>query len=198
MILDREHCKPFDADRKGLNIGEGAAYLLLVSEKIARDLGIHALGYVSGYGNANDAFHQTASSPEGRGSYDAMSQALTKAGIEPDQVDYINLHGTGTMNNDASEGKAIERLFGSKVPWISSTKQFTGHTLGACGSVEAVISLLAIRHGLVFPNLNFIKPMEETPLVPVTSLLENQEIHTVLSNSFGFGGFCSSLIITKN
>lgn len=196
MILDKELCRPFDEDRHGLNLGEGAAYLLLASENGLKQLGKRPYACVSGYANANDAFHQTASSPEGTGSFLAMKGALENAGIQPSDIDYINLHGTGTQNNDIAEGTAIRILFDPAFPKMSSTKSFTGHTLGASGAVEAVYSILAIHHGIIFPNLRLITPIKEFPFQPVTVCLKNQIVRHVLSNSFGFGGNCSSLIFS--
>ena len=196
MILDKELCKPFDENRSGLNLGEGAAYLLLSSEKGLNQLGKNPMARITGYANANDAFHQTASSPEGTGSFLAMRGALDKAGLQAKDIDYINLHGTGTQNNDIAEGTAISILFDSGYPKMSSTKAYTGHTLGASGAVEAVFSVLAIQHGIIFPNLRLETPMKEFTFQPVTELLRNQRIQNVLSNSFGFGGNCSSLIFS--
>ena len=196
MILDKELCRPFDENRKGLNLGEGAAYLLLASEKGLDQLGKKPYARMSGYANANDAFHQTASSPEGTGSFLAMKGALDHAGFTPEDIDYINLHGTGTQNNDIAEGTAIQKLFGPNYPKMSSTKAYTGHTLGASGAVEAVYSVMSIQHGMIFPNLRWQTPMKEFPFQPVTACLKNQRIQHVLSNSFGFGGNCSSLIFS--
>lgn len=197
MILDNEPCKPFDENRKGLNLGEGAAYLVLVSQKVADDLGQEPLCCFAGGANANDAYHQTASSPEGTGSFLAMQGALQKAGITASDIDYINLHGTGTANNDSSESRAIQRIFEPRYPKMSSTKSFTGHTLGASGAVEAVFSALAIRHNLVFPSLRLQTPIAGFPFSPETRLSENRSINHVLSNSFGFGGNCSSLVFSR-
>ena len=194
-ILSRHKSKPFDNDRDGLNLGEAAGYLMLESEELIRDRKV--LGRVVGYGNANDAFHQTASSENGEGAYLAISKALKKAGISASEIDYINAHGTGTRNNDQSESVALKRIFGEAVPDFSSTKGFTGHTLGAAGAVEAIFSLLAIQNGEMYPNLNFKSKMIETGLDPVT-LLKQKQINTVLSNSFGFGGNCTSLIFQKD
>jgi 3-oxoacyl-[acyl-carrier-protein] synthase I len=196
MILDKEPCRPFDENRHGLNLGEGAAYLLLVSETGLKLLDRKPYARVSGYANANDAFHQTASSPEGIGSLLAMKGALDKACLSPSEIDYINLHGTGTLNNDIAEGTAIDSLFKSCYPKMSSTKAYTGHTLGASGAVEAVYSVLAINKGIIFPNLRFQTPMKEFSFYPNTTLLTNQRVKHVLSNSFGFGGNCSSLIFS--
>ena len=196
MILDAGYCRPFDNDRQGLNLGEGAGYLVLVSDRVAASLpfGVHCT--VSGYANANDAWHQTASSPDGRGSWLAMSTAIARSGLQPADIDYINLHGTGTQNNDLAEGTAIRRLFDPAYPKMSSTKSFTGHTLGASGGIEAVLSVLAVQHGLVYPNLRWHTPMPELPFSPVTTFLKDQPIRHVLSNSFGFGGNCSSLVFS--
>lgn len=196
MILDSRLCKPFDNGRMGLNLGEGAGYVVLVSEKVAATLSGNTGVALSGFANANDAFHQTASSPDGRGSWLAMKGALERAGLEPADIDYINLHGTGTQNNDLAEGTAIRRLFDPVYPRMSSTKSFTGHTLGASGGIEAVFSVLSIMHGLVYPNLRFETPMTELPFTPEKNFLKGQRLRHVLSNSFGFGGNCTSLIFS--
>jgi 3-oxoacyl-[acyl-carrier-protein] synthase-1 len=198
MILDKRPCRPFDAGRSGLNLGEGAGYVVLVSEKVLADRRLNLNCRVSGFGNTNDAYHQTASSPEGRGSFGAMQQALQMSGLHPRDIRYINLHGTGTVNNDQSEGNAIARLFGSDLPRFSSTKSFTGHTLGACGGIEAVYSVLAIRERCVFPNLRFERSMTDLDLIPQTRFNSGLDIDHVMSNSFGFGGNCSSIIFSRN
>ncbi|MFM2307314.1 MAG: hypothetical protein RLZZ367_1983 [Bacteroidota bacterium] len=196
MILDNQPCTPYDDNRRGLNLGEGAGYVVLVSDKVAATLASKPTTILSGYANANDAFHQTASSPEGRGNFMAMEGALNMSGLKPDDIDYINLHGTGTPNNDLSEGTAVQRIF-AKVPRVSSTKAYTGHTLGACAGIEAVYSILAIEQGIVYPNLRFTTKMKELDFVPVTKL-EHTPVNNVMSNSFGFGGNCSSVIFSKN
>ncbi|MFD2871785.1 beta-ketoacyl-[acyl-carrier-protein] synthase family protein [Mucilaginibacter ximonensis] len=196
MILDKEFCRPFDDTREGLNLGEGAGYVVLVSDKVVKMLNKPVYCSLSGYNNSNDAYHQTASSPDGTGSYMAMQGALNKAGLKPSDISYINLHGTGTPNNDSAEGTAIKRLFGPSYPPMSSTKSFTGHTLGAAGGVEAVFSALSVKYGLVYPNLRFKTQMHELPFAPETEYLQDQPIKNVLSNSFGFGGNCTSLIFS--
>ncbi|MGO3707670.1 MAG: beta-ketoacyl-[acyl-carrier-protein] synthase family protein [Mesonia hippocampi] len=196
MILSDTYNTPFDENRKGLNLGEAAAYLVLESDKVIKETNKEVLAYLSGYGNANDAYHQTASSANGEGAFLAMKKALQTANISSSTIDYINVHGTATPNNDLSEGHALQRVFGTTVPHFSSTKPYTGHTLAAAAAIEAVYSILALQHNLVFPNLNFKNKMEELYIQPTTVLLE-KELNTVLSNSFGFGGNCSALIFSK-
>lgn len=195
MILDPQPCRPFDATRHGLNLGEGAAYLVLESAESAAKRGVKAQALLSGYGNACDAFHQTASSPEGEGAYRAMKEALELAGLQPTDIDYINAHGTGTPNNDASESQAMKRLFGENVPPISSTKPFTGHTTSASGSIEAVFCILALQNGFLPVNLNWTQAMKDG-IMPVTQPTK-KDLNHVLCNAFGFGGNDSSLLISK-
>ncbi len=197
MILDNKPCRPFDANRNGLNLGEGAGFVVLVSDRVKQELDIQPKTFVSGFANTNDAFHQTASSPEGRGSFGAMQKALDMSGISPEAIDYINLHGTGTLNNDLSEGTAVKRLYGDRLPRLSSTKAFTGHTLGASGGIEAVFSIMAIRYQCVFPNLRFENPIPELHIQPQLQYESGLDISHVMSNSFGFGGNCSSIIFSK-
>ncbi len=198
MILDKAPCRPFDQSRAGLNLGEGAAYIALASERAIEQLGATPLCRLSGWHNATDAYHQTASSPEGDGSWMAMNGALQKAGLQPDEISYINVHGTGTVNNDQSESVALRRIFGEQCPPFSSTKAYTGHTLAASGSLEAVFSVLSLQQGLLFPNLRFSTPIEGQNLIPETSFKRGMTINHVVSNSFGFGGNCSTLIFSKN
>lgn len=197
LILDKEYCKPFDENRNGLNLGEGAGYVVLVSEKIASILNKEMYCELKGFANANDAYHQTASSPDGKGSFLAMQKALQAANLQASEIDYINLHGTGTNNNDLAEGTAIERLFNPKYPKMSSTKSFTGHTLGASGGIEAVFSTLSVKHNLIYPNLRLQTPIKDFPFAAEKKLIKDQPVNNVLSNSFGFGGNCSSLIFSK-
>jgi 3-oxoacyl-(acyl-carrier-protein) synthase len=196
MILDDEQCRPFDGTRKGLNLGEGAGFVVLVSDRVLRQEKLSSLAVVAGFANTNDAFHQTASSPEGRGSYHAMEKALTMSSLKKGAIGYINLHGTGTLNNDLSEGTAISRLFGENYPALSSTKSFTGHTLGACGGIEAVFSVMSLERQCIFPSLRFQSPMAELNIVPQRKF-EFGKLDHVMSNSFGFGGNCSSIIFSK-
>ncbi len=195
MILDQQKCRPFDDTRTGLNLGEGAGYVVLVSDAVAEK--VKPWCKLSGFANANDAYHQTASSPEGIGNYKAMQGALQMAALEPADIDYINLHGTGTQNNDSSEGLAIERLFAPAFPPVSSTKSFTGHTLGASGGIEAVFAALAVKEGIIYPNAQFTTKMKELPFSPATTFSRGNALSHVMSNSFGFGGNCSSLVFSK-
>lgn len=196
MILDKEACKPFDAKRVGLNLGEGAAYLVLEKEQHAKQRGVQPICMLSGYANTCDAYHQTASSPDGQGAYLAMHNALEDAHLHPHDIDYINAHGTGTQNNDLSEGTAIMRVFNDNIPPVSSTKSFTGHTTSAAGSVESIISILALLHNFIPANLNFNNPMPELSFCPVKDTLTKKMQH-VLTNSFGFGGNDSACIFSK-
>ena len=196
MILSDTYNTPFDDNRKGLNLGEAAAYLVLESDVVVKAENKPVLAYVKGYGNANDAFHQTASSENGDGATLAMEKALEVANYKPKDIDYINAHGTATGNNDLSEGRAIIRVFGDNIPEFSSTKAYTGHTLAAAGAIEAVYAVLALQNNIIFPNLNFHTQMQEFSITPEISLKE-KPLKTVMSNSFGFGGNCSTIIFSK-
>ena len=190
MIFDHNSCKPFDQQRNGLNLGEGAAYLVLEKNKSK------AWAYISGYGNRCDAFHQTASSAEGKGAFLAMKEALNMSGLAPKQISYVNAHGTGTPNNDISESRALRHVFGDSLPPVSSTKSFTGHTTSASGSIEAVICILAINKQFVPANLGW-KEQDLSCIVP--SQGENYaNLEHVICNSFGFGGNDSAIVISKH
>jgi len=193
MILDRQPCRPFDESRAGLNLGEGAAYLVLETLEGALNRGAKPLAVLSGFGNACDAFHQTASSENGEGAYLAMTEALKRAGLHPSDIDYVNAHGTGTPNNDASESAALRRVFGDNMPPVSSTKPFTGHTTSASGSIEAVFCLLALQEGFVPGQLNWHTP---DPACIVPARPSTGHLKHVLTNAFGFGGNDSSLIFS--
>jgi 3-oxoacyl-(acyl-carrier-protein) synthase len=193
-ILSPSGCRPFDRNRDGLTIGEGAAFLVLESEDTA-DPG-RVICEISGFANANEAYHATSSTSEGTGAALAMSEALKTASLATSDIDYINAHGTGTEINDLSEGTAIMRIFGDRIPFVSSTKAFTGHTLGAAGAVEAVFSILAIKHQVVLPGLNFTGQMPELSFIPETRAFPHT-IDNVMSNSFGFGGSNTTLIFSK-
>ncbi|WP_440134132.1 beta-ketoacyl-[acyl-carrier-protein] synthase family protein [Chitinophaga sancti] len=195
--IDKKHCRPFDQNRNGLNLGEGAAYLVLESESLARERHARVRAELKGYANTNEAFHPTAPSPDGDGAFAAMQQALAMGGVAPEDVQYVNVHGTATLTNDVAEGHALQRLFGDKVPPFSSTKPFTGHTLAAAGGIEAIYAVLAIQHAVIFPNLHFSEKMEELNITPETQLKEGVPVSNVISNSFGFGGNNASLLISK-
>ena len=194
MILDHNSCRPFDANRAGLNLGEGAAFVVLEPEEQAkrRNAPVHA--YLTGYGNACDAFHQTASSENGEGAYRAMKEALDTANLSTQDIQYVNAHGTGTPDNDRSESVALKRIFGNDLPPVSSTKSFTGHTTSASGGIEAVICILALQNHFIPANLGWEKPMADgiTPTPGET----NVRLQHVLCNSFGFGGNDSALVFS--
>ena len=197
MILDSRPCRPFDKNRQGLNLGEGAAYVVMEMADGAAARQVKPLCRLSGYANRCDAFHQTASSPEGEGAYLAMMAALQDAGLQPVDIDYVNAHGTGTPNNDESEGHAMMRVFGDRMPWVSSTKGFTGHTTSAAGGVENVISILALTRGFVPANLNFSEKIDSLDFTPTTEVKTHVNLNHILTNSFGFGGNDSSCIFSK-
>jgi 3-oxoacyl-[acyl-carrier-protein] synthase-1 len=196
MILSEGICKPFDANRSGINLGEGAGYLVLETGRGAAKRGVRPIGVISGYCNACDAYHPTASSPNGYGPFLAMRGAVENAGLRPDEINYINAHGTGTPNNDLTEGLAAMQLFGDRMPPIASIKAFTGHTTSAAGSFEAVVSLLALEHQFVPVNLNFRDRIEEHNFTPVVDPSPRGWLRHILSNSFGFGGNDSAIVIS--
>lgn len=196
QILDSAPCRPFDSTRAGLNLGEGAAYFVLEREDVVLARGAEPLAILSGWGNTADAFHQTASSENGEGAYLAMEKALSRSGLIPEQIGYVNAHGTGTINNDASESVALKRVFGEVLPPVSSTKSMTGHTTSVAGAVEMVVSLLALRNNFLPKNLNFEKAGTDT-IVPITQTKFDVPLHHVLCNSFGFGGNDTTLILSE-
>jgi 3-oxoacyl-[acyl-carrier-protein] synthase-1 len=196
MILDKEHCRPFDESRAGINLGEGAGYLVLEKEQNALARKVKPLCTVAGYGNACDAYHQTASSPDGKGALLAMQKAIEMSGLQYSEIDYINAHGTGTSNNDLSEGTAIATLF-EKAPPVSSTKSFTGHTTSAAGGVESILSILAMKHRFLPATLNFAHPMPELNFTPIQHTVKDVTIKHILKNSFGFGGNNSTIIFSN-
>lgn len=194
QILSDEKCKAFDKNRKGLNLGEGAGYIVLEDSKNIHNKKVYAK--FAGYGNSNDAFHSSSMSEEATGIISAIEQALNIANIKAEKIDYINAHGTGTQNNDFVELAAFSKVF-HKVPPFSSNKTFIGHTLGAAGIIEGIFSVLSILNREIYPNLNFEEPIQEFNLIPVVKLLQNIDINYVMSNSYGFGGNCTSLIFEK-
>jgi 3-oxoacyl-(acyl-carrier-protein) synthase len=206
QILSTRICRPFDRDRSGLNLGEGAAYLVLEGEEALRGDGSLMAGgsavagkkiyaELTGYSNRNDAYHPSALSLQGDGPFLAMAGALKSARLDAADIDFINAHGTATENNDEAESRAMVRLFGEP-PAFVSTKSYTGHTLGASGAIEAVFSLLSLQHQELYASLNFDEPIPGIGLRPVSSY-KKEGLRHVMSNSFGFGGNCTSLIFSK-
>lgn len=189
-ILDDKPSRPFCATRQGLNLGEGAAYVVMTREEDAKGKGI----YLAGYANRCDAYHQTASSPEGKGASLAMSAALRMAHLTPQDIDYVNAHGTGTPDNDRSESHALQTVFGENLPPVSSTKGATGHTTSASGAIETVICILAMRNGFI-PGNNGWREKDDECIAPVAAAYA-ATLHHVMCNSFGFGGNDSSIILS--
>jgi 3-oxoacyl-[acyl-carrier-protein] synthase II len=195
----RHACRPFDATRDGFVIGEGAAILVLETLDFAKQRGAHILAEIIGYGASSDAYHITSPTESGEGAVRAMKMALRKAEIEPTDVNYINAHGTSTELNDKTETKAIKTVFGEyayKVA-ISSTKSMTGHMIGAAGAIEAAICVLTIQNGVIPPTINYTTPDPECDLDYVPNVARKANVNVALSNTFGFGGHNSCLIIRK-
>ena len=205
MILDHEPCRPFDKNRSGLNLGEGAAYVVMEREETVKEVNdvigefdhVSIVAYLTGYGNACDAFHQTATSDNGEGPFLAMNEALRMAGLTPQQIDYVNAHGTGTLNNDLSESAALRRVFGDNMPPVSSTKGYTGHATSAAGAIEAVITLQALKLDF-FPINRGWADQGEGLIRPVMDDYSIEPLEHVMCNSFGFGGNDTSLIFSKH
>lgn len=195
QIFSDTYTQPFDEHRKGLNLGEGAAYLVLEREEDAS--GKNIFGTVSGCGNANDAHHPSSMSPDAFGVRGAITAALRTAGISPGDIGHINAHGTGTQNNDHTELLGFTKIFREGIPPFVSTKSYTGHTLAASGAIEAVFSLLCVYHREIYPSLHFEIPIAEFGIAPQTTHITDVNLRHVLSNSFGFGGNCSSLVLSK-
>jgi 3-oxoacyl-[acyl-carrier-protein] synthase I len=190
QLVSRTPCRPFDATREGISIGEAAAFALI--ERAPSKLDADAV-LLLGCGESSDAYHMSSPPPDGRGARRAMELALESAGLSAAEIDYINFHGTGTASNDAAEARAVADVLGREIPG-SSTKGATGHTLGAAGALEAVICVLALRHGLMPAGIN---TTQVDPTLPVRYLLENRSfpLRRVMTNSFGFGGSNCSLIL---
>ena len=197
---DPKHaCRPFDATRDGFVIGEGAAILVLETLEFAKQRGAHILAEIIAYGASSDAYHITSPTESGEGAVRAMKMALRKGEVTPTEIDYINAHGTSTELNDRVETKAIKAVFGDyayKVP-ISSTKSMTGHMIGAAGAIEAAICVLTIQNGIIPPTINYANPDPECDLDYVPNVARKANVKTTLSNTFGFGGHNSCLIIRK-
>jgi 3-oxoacyl-[acyl-carrier-protein] synthase II len=188
-----EKCRPFDSNRSGMVLGEGAALFGLEEFESARRRSAEILGEIIGYGISTDNHHLTQPNPDGSGPRRAMEQALAQAELKPKQVGYINAHGTATVLNDTAEGKAIMELFG-EVP-VSSTKSMMGHSLGAAGAIEAVVSLLALQHQFLPPNINFREA--ELSLNIVANQPRDAQFACAVSNSFGFGGTNATIVLRK-
>ena len=179
-----------------MSLGEGAAVLVLEPEKSARARKALMLAEICSFAHTCEAHHPTAPTSDGSGIYKAMALALQRAGLTPADVDYVNAHGTGTIDNDLAEGRALNRLFGEVHPFISSTKRFFGHTLGAAGAIETVMCILALQNQWVPGTLGL---RHHDPKIPIKPLLSpvSATVKTVLNNSVGFGGACSSLVIRQ-
>jgi 3-oxoacyl-[acyl-carrier-protein] synthase II len=193
-----EKIRPFDKQRSGLVLGEGAAVLALEEWDGARQRGAPVLAEVRGYGLSTDNYHLTQPHPSGIGPRQAMERALISARCSPADIDYINAHGTATTFNDATEGIAIAELFGNPTPPISSTKSMMGHALGGAGAIEAIISILAIRHALLPPNIHHNETDPAWPLNIIANRARAADLDCVMSNSFGFGGTNASIVFRKN
>jgi 3-oxoacyl-[acyl-carrier-protein] synthase II len=199
QAVDPEHCKPFDKNRQGLSLGEGAGIMVLEALAHARKRGARIYGEILGYGLSCDAHHMTAPDPEGGGAALAMRRALDDAGVPVEAVDYINAHGTATPANDLMETRAIKTVFGRRahrIP-ISSTKSMIGHTLGAAGAIEGVASLLAIHHRFVPPTIHHRTPDPQCDLDFVAEGARSADLSVVLSNSFAFGGNNTVVVFGK-
>lgn len=196
LLLDPNGCRPFDLNRAGISLGEGAAALIIESAQSAARRGVPVLARLAGWGCSCDAFHATAPDSEGSGAYRAMSAALRRAGLEPAAIDHINAHGTGTPGNDLAESKAIRRLFGEAIPGVLSTKGLLGHTLGASGAIDSVICVKSIEHGGPPQSLKFETLDPDIGFEPVRKPLGKPQSH-VMNNAFGFGGNNVSLVFSR-
>jgi 3-oxoacyl-(acyl-carrier-protein) synthase len=196
-LLSAAACKPFDRARNGLSLGEAAAFLLLEPMAIARARGAEIFGQVTGWGCSADAYHMTAPHPEGLGAIAAMRAALKDAGCAPEQIDYVNAHGTATPANDKAEALALRAVFGAHVPPTSSTKGVTGHSLGAAGALEAAIGVLAIREGFLPGNVGLEEVDPELGFSPLGAQTTFGSVSRVISNSFGFGGNNTALVLER-
>ncbi len=194
MIYDNEACKPFDSKRNGLNLGEAGAFLVLESEEVCGEK--NKLAEVLGYANRNDAFHASASSPDGEGAFLSMQKAIEMANIDIADIDFVHAHGTATLNNDQTEIIALKRIFADRIPYFASSKSYIGHTLGAAGAVNSIFSILVINNSFLFKNINY-KHSVEDEISPVSTTIKDININIVMSNAFGFGGNNTSLIFGK-
>jgi len=189
--------RPFDADRDGFVLGEGAGILILEDRQHALDRGADILAELSGYGCSCNAYRITDSPPDGRGAYQSMTAALRDAGLEPEDIGYINAHGTSTPMNDPSEAKGIARTFSNPVP-VSSTKSSMGHLVAACGAVEAIVCVQAIRTEQLPPTINLERPDPVCALNHVANVVQSARIDHAMTNAFGFGGSNGSLVLSRH
>ncbi len=192
-------CRPFEKNRDGFVVGEGAGILILEELEFALQRGARIYAELMGYGYTGDAYHITAPPPDGDGAIRCMRMAINDAGLKPEEIDYINAHGTSTPLNDATETQAIKKVFGEhakKIP-ISATKSMTGHLLGAAGSTEAIFTILTIRDGIIPPTINYDEPDPECDLDYVPNVARRQPVNTAISNAFGFGGTNATLVLKK-
>jgi 3-oxoacyl-[acyl-carrier-protein] synthase II len=196
-LLDPTPCRPFDRARRGMSIGEAAAFLVVEDAAHCRARGGRVHARLAGYGMTTDAHHVTAPHPEGEGMIHAMRQALGDAGLAPADVGYVNAHGTGTPQNDRAEALALRRVFGDGGVLVSSTKSLVGHTMAAAGSVEAAATILALQHGLLPPTANLEQVDPEVPFDCLPGVARPAELSAALSNSFGFGGQNVSLVFAR-
>jgi 3-oxoacyl-(acyl-carrier-protein) synthase len=194
-VTSAEPCRPFDRDRSGLNLGEGAGILILESDSHVRSRGESPVFELAGFGAACDAHHLTAPHPEGRGLDAAIRAAMAQAEVSPDQIAFVNAHGTATPENDRAEGKVLARMFGEDVKFLS-TKGYTGHTLGAAGGLEAVFTIFGVRDGVVPPSVGFVNRPDDIPISPVREWT-NISGEYALSTSLAFGGNNSAVIIRR-
>jgi 3-oxoacyl-[acyl-carrier-protein] synthase II len=191
--------RPFDADRDGFVAGEGAGIVVLENVEHARQRGAHIYAEIVGYGMTADAYHMTAPDPDGDGAVRAMAAALKDGGLRPEEVGYINAHGTSTPYNDKTETLAIKELFGAHAHRlaVSSTKSMTGHLLGAAGGIEAIATVLALQHAILPPTINYETPDPECDLDYVPNVARKAEVDTAMSNGFGFGGTNATLAFRR-
>jgi 3-oxoacyl-(acyl-carrier-protein) synthase len=196
-LLDPGPCRPFDRDRRGMSIGEGAGFVVLEAAARARARGARVYATLAGHGVTTDAFHVTAPEPGGDGMMRAMAQALARAGAAPGEVGYANAHGTGTLQNDRIEARALARVFGEGRLLVSSSKSMIGHTMAAAGGLEAIATVLALEHGIVPPTANLAAPDVDVPFDCVPRVARSAPVACAISNSFGFGGQNATLLFRR-
>jgi 3-oxoacyl-[acyl-carrier-protein] synthase II len=196
-LLDPEPCRPFDRDRHGMSLGEGAGFLVLEEADAARARGATPYAELAGHGITSDAFHITTPHPDGDGMVSAMRAALTTARAEPAEVGYVNAHGTGTIQNDRVEARALRAVFGEGRVLVSSTKSMIGHTMAAAGGLEALATVLALTHEVVPPTAGLHTPDPEVPFDCVPRVAREAAMAAAMSNSFGFGGQNVTLLFRR-